>query len=54
MLGNFLGCITGVKDPSKAQEGRWDISRDAGAEKGLPFRLGLRRREQRGRDVSCK
>ena len=35
MLGNFLGCITGVKDPSKAQEGRWDISRDTAAEKGL-------------------
>ena len=35
MLGNFLSCIKGIKDPFKDQEGRWDFSRDAAAEKGL-------------------
>ena len=35
MLGNFLSCLKGVKDPLEAQEGRWDFSRDAAAEKGL-------------------
>ena len=35
MLGNFLSYIWGFKDPFKAQEGRWDFSRDASAEKGL-------------------
>ena len=34
MLGNFLSCIKGVKDPFKAQEGRWDFSRDPAKEKG--------------------
>ena len=35
MSGNFLSCLNGVKDPFGAQEGRWDFSRDAAAEKGL-------------------
>ena len=35
MSGNFLSCLKGVKDPLEAQEGRWDFSRDAAAEKGL-------------------
>ena len=35
MSGNFLSCIRGVKDPFEAQEGRWDFSLDAAAEKGL-------------------
>ena len=34
MLGNFLSCIKGVKDPFEAQEGRCDFSRDAAVEKG--------------------
>ena len=25
ILGNFLSCIKGVKDPFEAQEGRWDF-----------------------------
>ena len=32
--GNFLSCIKGLKDPFKAQEGRWDFSRDVAAEEG--------------------
>ena len=35
MSGNFLSCLKGVKDPFEAQEGRWDFSRDAAAEKVL-------------------
>ena len=35
MSGNFLSCVKGVKDPFEAQEGRWDFSRDAAAEKVL-------------------
>ena len=35
MLGNFLSCLKGVKDPFKAQEVRWDFSRDAAEEKSL-------------------
>ena len=35
MLGNFLSCLKGVKDPVEAQEERWDFSRDAAAEKVL-------------------
>ena len=35
MLGNFLSCIKGIKDPFKAQEGRRDFSQDATVEKGL-------------------
>ena len=31
--GNFLSCITGVKYPFEAQEGRWDFSQDAAAER---------------------
>ena len=38
MSGKFLSCIKGVKDPFKAQEGRWDFSQDAAAEKGLILR----------------
>ena len=34
MSGNFVSCIKGVKDPFKAQEGRWDFSRDPTKEKG--------------------
>ena len=34
-VGNFLSCINGVKNPFGAQEGRWDFSCDAAAEKGL-------------------
>ena len=33
--GNFLSCIKGVKDHFEAQEGRWDFSREATAEKIL-------------------
>lgn len=40
LSGNFLSCIKCVKDPFKAQEGRWDFSRDAVAEKGLHLALG--------------
>ena len=29
ILGNFLSCLKGVKDPFLAQERRWDFSRDA-------------------------
>ena len=29
MLGNFLSCIKGVKDPFEAQKGRWDFPLDA-------------------------
>ena len=35
MSGNFLSCLKGVKDPFKAQEVRWDFSRDAAEEKSL-------------------
>ena len=35
MSGKFLSCLKGVKDPFKAQEGRWDFFQDAAAEKGL-------------------
>ena len=35
MLGNFVSCLKGVKDPFEAQEGRWDFSRDSAAAKGL-------------------
>ena len=35
MLGNFLNCSKGVKDPFEIQEGRCDFPRDAAAEKGL-------------------
>ena len=35
MSGDFLSYLKGVKDPFEAQEGRWDFSRDATAEKGL-------------------
>ena len=35
MSGNFLSSIKGVKDPFKAQEGRWNFTRDTVAEKGL-------------------
>ena len=35
MSGNFLRFIKGVKDPFKAQEGRWNFTRDTVAEKGL-------------------
>ena len=35
MLGNFLSCLKGVKDPFGAQEGRWDFSRYTAAEKGF-------------------
>ena len=40
MSGNFLSCLKGVKYPFEAQEGRWDFSQDAAAEKGLIWRLG--------------
>jgi len=40
MSGNFLSCIKGVKYPLEAQEGRWDFSRDAAAERGLSLRCG--------------
>ena len=33
MSGNFLSCLKDVQDPFEAQEGRWDFSRDAAAEK---------------------
>ena len=29
LLGNFLSCIKGVKDPFEAQKGRWDFPLDA-------------------------
>ena len=35
MSGNFLSCLKGVKDPFKAQEGGWDLSREVAVEKGL-------------------
>ena len=35
VLGNFLSCIKGIKDPFKDQEGRWDFSQDTTAEEGL-------------------
>ena len=35
MSGNFLSCLNGVKYPFEAQEGRWDFSQDAAAERGL-------------------
>ena len=35
MTGNFLSFLKGVKYPLEAQEGRWDFSRDAAAERGL-------------------
>ena len=35
---NFLRRIKGVKDPFKAQEGRWDFSLDTVVEKGLMSR----------------
>ena len=38
MSGNFLRFIKGVKDPFKAQEGRWDFSLDTVVEKGLMSR----------------
>ena len=34
-----MTCIKGVKDPFKAQEGRWDFSLDAVVEKGLNVAL---------------
>ena len=37
ILGNFLSCLKGFKDPFKAQEGRWDLYRDTTAEKGFIF-----------------
>ena len=40
MSGNFLSCLKGVKDHFVAQEGRWDFSVDATAEKGLSSRGG--------------
>ena len=38
--GNFLSCLKGVRYPFKAQEGRWDFSRVAIAEKGLSLPEG--------------
>ena len=38
MLGNFLCCLKGVKNPFKTQEGRWNFFRDA-VEKGLSSHL---------------
>ena len=35
MLGNFLSCLKGFKDPFEAQEGRWGSFRDTTMEKGL-------------------
>ena len=35
MSGNFLSCLKGVKYPFKAQDGRWDFSRDDAAESAL-------------------
>ena len=40
MLGNFLSCLKGVKDPFENQEGRLDYSLDAAEEKGLISRGG--------------
>ena len=40
MPGNFLSCLKGVNDPFKAQEGRWDFSRDSAEEKGFISRGG--------------
>ena len=33
LSGNFLSYMKGIKDPFEAQEGRWNISRDAPVEK---------------------
>ena len=33
-VGNFLSCLNGVKCPFEPQEGRWNFSQDAAAEKG--------------------
>ena len=35
MSGNFLSYIKGLNDPFEAQDGRWDFSRDAAADKAL-------------------
>jgi len=35
LSGKFLSCLNGVKYPFEAQEGRWDFSQDAAAERGL-------------------
>ena len=35
MLGNFLSCLKGVKDPFEAQEGRSGFSRDTAVQHGL-------------------
>ena len=35
MLGNFLSCSKGVKDPVEVQERRCDFTRDDTAKKGL-------------------
>ena len=40
MLGNFLSCLKVVQDTFKAQEGRWDFSRDSAEEKGFISRGG--------------
>ena len=40
MLGIFLSCLTSVKDTFRAQELRWDFSRDAAMEKGLSSLCG--------------
>ena len=40
MPRNFLSCLKGVKDLFKAQEGRWDFSRDSAEEKGFISRGG--------------
>ena len=40
MSGIFLSCLKRVKEPFRAQEGRWDFSRDTAAEKGLILRSG--------------
>ena len=40
ILGNFLSCNKGVKDPFEVKEGRWDFHRDASAEKGLTCTVG--------------
>ena len=34
-VGEFIEFNKGVKHPFEAQEGSWDFSRDAAAEKGL-------------------
>ena len=33
-VGNFLSCLNGVKCPFEPQEGRWNFSQDAAAERG--------------------